>query len=110
MSHHGSTPPDFDDDDDRQRQDRAERLRALLDTASFRGALGDFPLGKLTPQDEGAIQFAVGDKDGKVTLDFGTPVHWLAMSPQEAADLASTLIKRARLAARKAGETIGFTI
>lgn len=26
-------------------------------------------------------------KDGKVVLDFGTPVAWVGMTPQQAADL-----------------------
>ena len=60
--------------------------------------------------DEGAIQFSIGEKDGKVVIDFGTPVAWVGMSPQQAADFASTLLKRARLVARQNGESVGFTI
>jgi O-acetyl-ADP-ribose deacetylase (regulator of RNase III) len=85
-------------------------MRDLLNTTGFRGALGDFPEGQLTKTDEGAIQFAIGEKDGKVVIDFGTPVHWLGMTPQQAADFASAIIKRAREAARKNGKTVGFTI
>jgi hypothetical protein len=101
MSHHGSDP--FDDS-------RKETLKKLLDTTAFRGALGDFPEGQLSKTDEGAIQFAIGVKDGKVILDFGTPVAWVGMNPQQAADLASTIIKRAREAARANGEMVSFTI
>ena len=110
MSHHGSDP--FDGiPQSPERKEAFEKLRRdLLNTTSFRGALGDFPEGKLTKQDEGAIQFAAGEKDGKVVLDFGTPVAWVGRSPQQAADLGSLLLKRAREAARKTGETVGFTI
>lgn len=91
-----------------------EQFRKMVDdlknTASFRGALGDFPEGKLTPTDEGSIQFAVGVKGGKVVLDFGTEVAWLGMNPQQAADLAAALLKRAREAARATGEPVEFTI
>lgn len=102
MSHHGSDP--FDD------PKRKETFKKLMDTTAFRGALGDFPEGQLTKSDEGAIQFAIGVQDGKVILDFGTPVAWVGMNPQQAADLASTIIKRACEAARANGEMVSFTI
>lgn len=102
MSHHGSDP--FDD------PKRKETFRKLMDTTAFRGALGNFPEGQFSKSDEGAIQFAVGVKDGKVVLDFGTPVAWVGMNAQQAADLASLLMKRAREAARANGEMVSFTI
>lgn len=107
MSHHGEYPfdgegPDF--------QKRNQIMRDLLSTTGFRGAIGAYPDGKLAPSDEGNIQFAIGEKDGKVVIDFGTSVHWLGMTPQHAADFASAVMKRAREAGRKQGETITFTI
>lgn len=103
MSHHGSDP--FGG-----APERKETFKKLLDSTAFRGALGDFPEGQLNKTDEGAIQFAIGVKDGKVILDFGTPVAWVGMNPQQAADVASLLIKRAREAGRANGESIAFTI
>jgi hypothetical protein len=87
-----------------------EILRLLKETANFRGAIGAFPEGKLTKGDEGSIQFAVGVKDGKVVLDFGTPVQWLGMTAQNAADLASTLLSKAREAGRQNGEAVHMKI
>lgn len=101
MSNHSEQP--FNDQHRKMMQD-------LLDTSSFRGPLGGFPKGKLTPSDEGALQFAVTQKDGRVVLEFGTPVAWIGMTPQDAADLASTLMRQAREAARKTGETVAFTL
>lgn len=105
MSNHADSPfdgPEFQ---------RMQHLRRqLLDTTGFRGAIGAYPEGKLTPSDEGNIQFAVGETDGKVVIDFGTSVHWFAMTPQQAADLASSLMAKARLVGRKNGETIAITI
>lgn len=102
MSHHGSEPfdgPEF--------AKRHQIMRDLLNsTAEFRGAIGAYPEGKLTSFDEGSIQFAVGGQDGKVVMDFGTPVRWMGMTPQQAADLASQLMKWARLMGRKAKERI----
>lgn len=105
MAHHGSTP--FDDGPSDPQKDR---LKKLLDTASFRGALGDFPEGQLNKSDEGAIQFGITVKDGKVILDFGTPVAWVGMTAQQAADLGSLLQTRAREAGRQKGEVVTITI
>ncbi len=122
MAHHGPNP--FDG----ERQEELRKLmaeakegvapevvkrkltRALLDTTGFVGATGLHPQGKLTPQDEGGIQFRVGSENGKVVLDFGTPVHWVGMDAQQAADLASSLMKWARIVGRKNGETITMNL
>jgi hypothetical protein len=108
VSHHGPNPFDGEEGPDFQR--RHQLMRDLLNTTGFRGAIGSHPGGQLTKADEGAIQFAVGEQDGKVVIDFGTSVHWLGMTPQQAADFASAVLKRARLVGRKNGETITMTI
>ena len=54
------------EDDDGQDHEDEELRRKLLDTTAFRGALGTFPHGQLSKADEGAIQFGVTAKDGKV--------------------------------------------
>ena len=59
------------------------------------GKTGEFPEGKMTPHDEGAIQFAIGSKDGKVIVEFATPVAWLGMQPEQAINLAESLIEKA---------------
>jgi len=110
MSNHGSEPFDAEPEDPKRKIERNKLMRDLLNTTGFKGALGDFPEGQLSKTDEGAIQFAIGEKDGKVVIDFGTPVHWLGMTPQQAADFASLLLKRAREVGRKQGVSIGFTI
>lgn len=109
MSHHGSDPFDGPDKFEKATQ-RAKLLRDLMDTTGFRGALGEFPEGKVSETDEGSIQFAIAAQDGKVILDFGKSVHWVGMNPQQAADLASLLLKRAREAARRNGEVVAFNI
>ena len=105
MSHHADEP--FDEP---AFQSRNKLLRGLLDTTGFRGAIGSHPDGKLTPADEGAIQFAIGEANGKVVIDFGTSVHWFGMNPQQAADFASVVLKKAREVGRKQGKTITMTI
>ena len=113
MSHHGDNP--FPDSEMSKKlfekfTDRNKLMRDLLVTTGFKGALGEFPKGKLNKDDEGAIQFAIGAEGDKVILDFGTSVHWVGMTPQEAADLGSLLLKRAREVARKKGESVAFNI
>jgi hypothetical protein len=74
------------------------------------GATGLDPAKKLTPHDEGSIQFAVGVKDGKVCVDFGTPVKWLGMEPGQALELAQSLIQHARNAARGTGSILTLNL
>jgi len=70
MSHHGDQPED---------SPMRDALRKILSDPLI-GATGEHPQGKLTPHDEGGIQFAIGVKDGKVVLDFGQPVVWVGFS------------------------------
>lgn len=108
MSHHGPNP--FDGESSPEFAARQKLMRDLLNTTGFRGAVGSFPDGKLTKRDEGLIQFAVGEQNGKVVIDFGTPTTWLGMTAQQAADLGAQLTKWARLVGRKNGETVTMTI
>lgn len=105
MSHHGSEP--FD-----EQPDAVKKLLADLKSSAsdFKGAIGAYPHGMLTPKDEGSIQFSIGDKDGKVVIDFGTPTAWVGMTAQQALDLAAAIMKRARIVAGKNGETVHVTI
>lgn len=134
MAHHGKNPFDGKNeaferfrkalDDDRSpmpkfhqpgdelrpEERKREMTRALLDTTGFVGAVGTHSQGKLTPADEGDVQFRVGSENGKVVLDFGTPVHWVGMDAQQAADLASSLLKWARIVGRKEGVTVAINL
>lgn len=60
------------------------------------GATGDFPLGKLNADDEGALQIAIGrDEKTNVVLNFGKPIAWVAMPPQDAVNFALTVLGHA---------------
>lgn len=74
------------------------------------GPTGSFPQGKLTADDEGALQLGVANTDGKVIINFGKYVKWIGMDPQQAADLGSGLIKHAREAARSAGVVVTINV
>jgi hypothetical protein len=109
MSHHGPNP--FESEEPKfTTGDRSEMMRKLLDTTGFIGATGQFPEGQITLDDEGAIQFALKPENGKLVIDFGKPVQWVGMTPQEACDLAGSLVKMARAIARKDGETVALVI
>lgn len=99
MSNHS---PEFDDEMRKQ----FERIisQPLI------GATGMHQSKKLTKSDEGGIQFAVGTRDGKVILDFGTPVVWLGMTPENALQVAEALIKEARKAAKGQGSILTLNL
>jgi len=62
------------------------------------GKTGNFPRGKLHPADEGEICLAIAadPQHGIVVVDFGTPVRWLGMPPEQARQLAATLFRCAQ--------------
>jgi hypothetical protein len=70
------------------------------------GPTGHYPRARLNAEDEGGLNIAISHGRELVHLRFGTPVAWFALPPQQAADLASALLKHAREAAREAGVTI----
>lgn len=70
----------------------------------FLGATGRFPQGKLTTKDEGEIQFAIGEKDGKVILDFGKATAWIGFEPEQALQIAKILELRAYNIIAKKGQ------
>lgn len=59
------------------------------------GATEYFPLGSLTPDDEGELRLAIMVTGGKVILAFGKPVEWLGLTPRKARELADLLNKYA---------------
>lgn len=60
------------------------------------GPTGQFPEGKLTADDEGEIRYAVAaDRERqKVVIDFGAPVRWVGMTPDQADHLGRLLIAK----------------
>ena len=60
------------------------------------GPTGDFPEGKLNANDEGEIQIAVGHSDGNVVIDFGKPVAWIGVGPDQADQLADVIRTHAK--------------
>ena len=57
---------------------------------------GEFPGGKLTEDDRGEVAIAVGVSEGKVVVDFGTNVTWIAMDRVDAHNLGRRLVKLAK--------------
>lgn len=55
----------------------------------------DYPDGQLGPSDEGALQIAIGTKDGNVMIDFGKQIEWLAFGREHAIALAKMIVKHA---------------
>ena len=65
------------------------------------GPTGKFPEGHLTPTDEGEIAAAVTNYEGKVIVNFNSPVHWFGLTPGQARELALSLRQHANKAEGK---------
>lgn len=79
MSHHGMDP-------DAQREM----------SAAMKQIFGEFPDGKLNPNDEGALAVVIGHEGKSVVMRFPKPVAWIGFTPEQAIDIAQTLITHAR--------------
>ncbi len=83
MSHHSSTPLN--------QNQLAEFHRALAET------LGEYTAGRLNADDAGALPYMIGRENGKVVLRFPKPVVWIGFTGDQAMEMASALVKHARL-------------
>lgn len=61
------------------------------------GPTGKFPKGKLNKDDEGELGMRIGtdEKNGKVIIDFGSPVHWIGLDADDALKMAELLTNSA---------------
>ena len=66
------------------------------DGGVFLGATGQFPDGKVSPQDDGELTFSVVGTKEHIVLQFGGPVTWMAISPEMAFALALSLLTISR--------------
>lgn len=62
------------------------------------GATGKYPRGKYTSADEGELSIAIASdpRNRKVMFEFGKPIAWLALDPEQAEALGRLLIAKAR--------------
>lgn len=71
-----------------------EAMRALH--SAMKDALGEYPAGKLNAADEGALAVGIGHQHGKVVLQFPKSVAWIGFTPEQAVEIAETLVQHAR--------------
>lgn len=81
MSHHGL---------DKEAQDAM--------SAAMQQIFGEFPDGKLNANDEGALAVVIGHEKQSVVMRFPKPVAWIGFTPEQALEIAESLIQHARKA------------
>jgi hypothetical protein len=61
------------------------------------GATGNFPMGKFNEEDEGEIKIAIAadHQKNKILLNFGKPISWLGLTPDQAIDISNSLRDKA---------------
>lgn len=70
------------------------------------GATGEYPEGSVGPTDQGGLRagLAFDPATGRIMINFGKPVAWLAMTPAEALTFARQLQIKARDARQRGRE------
>ena len=84
FAHHGS-------------DEESQLIKRFIEQAEGR-AKRAYSEGRIHATDEGDLSCAIttDHTHGKILMDFGKPVTWLAMTPKDAFAWAQELIKRAR--------------
>lgn len=52
--------------------------------------------GTISADDAGNVQIGIGQIDGKIILNFGTPVSWIGFDPDQAEQIGIALFRRAK--------------
>ncbi len=84
MSHHSDQPLP------KEASELVEKL-----AAEAPGPTGKFPDGKLNENDKGELTLTIGQKNGKVIVDFGISVAWIGFTPDQAFSIALALAEKA---------------
>ncbi len=89
-----------------QRRESQANIESMIKRYEQQGsgnAPREYPSGRVSPDDDGALAFAIGSdpETGIVRIDFNKHVSWLGMEPQQAVELAQMLIKHARAVSKE---------
>jgi hypothetical protein len=79
MSHHGN------------QEEQEAALRAAMKKLT-----GEYPDGRLNEHDQGSVAVAIGHQQGRVTMQFPKNLNWIGFTPEQAIDIAQSLIEHAR--------------
>lgn len=95
MSHHGS---EFGRSKSKIMEEIFKKFAGTTDPLheKMSEVFGEYPDGKISPADEGAIALEIGAKDKTIFIRFPKPVAWIAFTPDEAMQIAQSLIDYAR--------------
>lgn len=55
------------------------------------GPTGQFPEGKLIEHDEGELKIGIATYQGKVVINFGTPIAFIAFTAEQAEEIGNLL-------------------
>lgn len=79
MSHHSN--------DEQQARELSAMMKRLT---------GEYPDGRLNEHDQGAVAIAIGHQEGRVTMQFPKNLNWIGFTPEQAIDIAQSLVEHAR--------------
>jgi hypothetical protein len=97
FQHHGERDP-MDPELRKLFSSKQDELLKRFDAERAKTAPREYPDGRISGDDEGAVTFKIGSDPNKgvVVIEYSTPTLWVGMQPQQAIELAQVLIKHAR--------------
>lgn len=86
-SHHGQ--PERDPKEN-------ENIKKFLDQMEKRLTAREYPQGRISAEDDGAVAFAIAADPAKkvIVIDFGKPVEWVGLSVDDANQLINLLRRK----------------
>lgn len=57
------------------------------------GPTGQFPDGKMGEDDEGELAVGIRGENGQIIINFGAPVMWVGLFPDQAIEFANAIIQ-----------------
>jgi len=75
-----------------------KRIKAPRGRVPGLGATGDYPEGKICPDDEGALNLGVAADcaHGVVRIEFGEPIAWFGLPADDAERFAALILDKVR--------------
>lgn len=94
MAHHGLNPDENVFDEETLKELRAKLLKEFMQPKPRK-----YPDGRLGAEDDGELEVAITNKNGRVLMHFGKQIEWIGFTAEQAVEIAKCLFEHSNKAA-----------